>query len=315
MSERIVYIPSTIMPNFTSLNSLVTCLWGHKFISKQNTETIYLDFKSTNFFSSELTVLLGICFEEFNHKEIPFVMDGMKPAIKNTLSRTGFLQKYNQEIIRTEKRYDTSLEYIKFDLDITSTVDVIYERIITYLEEHIFTNDLWQSTGNAESMSKIKNAISELVDNIITHSSSDILLFAGQLFPQKKKFRFSICDAGIGIANGVSEKANVSFDSERINWAVQEGHTTRDEKIEGPRGLGIYMICNAIDNVGTVTIISNSGYWRKYFNSCKKTIIETKELQTFFPGTLIHLEFSLDDTQFENKSSLNESFSNENLSF
>lgn len=293
MPDKKILLPKLIQNSEESLIELVSCLWENESLSQLNTQNVILNLENTNFFSTELSAVIGIYFEELLKKGIPFSFENIKPNIKKSLSRTGFLSTYKQEEVRTSKFYNTSIEYAVFRIDTSSNIDDISDDISEYLQKNIFSHDSWPEDGQNISMSKIQEAIFELIDNILTHSNSDIIILAGQLFPQKNTFKFSICDSGIGIPNGVSSKVQYGLDSEKISWAATLGNTTKDEKNAVARGLGFYVISETIKNFGSLTIVSNHGFWKKFFSSEKVEFIKISDFNSFFPGTLVHLEFNL----------------------
>jgi hypothetical protein len=81
---------------------------------------------------------------------------------------------------------------------------------------------------------------------------------------------------------------------EAIRWAMIENHTTKPKKDNIPGGLGLKIIKEFVKlNKGKVQIVSSDGYYE-----FKKGREKYETLVNAFPGTLVNLEFNLDDQSF-----------------
>ncbi len=81
---------------------------------------------------------------------------------------------------------------------------------------------------------------------------------------------------------------------ESIEWALEENNTTKPKERNIPGGLGLKLICEfARMNNGKVQIVSSDGYWQL---TRKKA--DSFTLSYPFPGTIVNLEFNLDDQSF-----------------
>ena len=75
-----------------------------------------------------------------------------------------------------------------------------------------------------------------------------------------------------------------------IEWALQEGNTTRKGNVPG--GLGLKLIREFITmNKGRIQIVSDRGYWE--FSPQGETLTR---IDTSFPGTVINIEINTADT-------------------
>ena len=84
---------------------------------------------------------------------------------------------------------------------------------------------------------------------------------------------------------------------ECILWAVEEGNTTKQGTIPG--GLGLSLIRTFLKhNGGLLQIVSSDGYWEQ-----KKGITITKDLEHEFLGTIVNLEFNINDKSYYHLSS------------
>lgn len=77
--------------------------------------------------------------------------------------------------------------------------------------------------------------------------------------------------------------------SQTIKWAVEEGNTTKTGN--HPGGLGLSLIREFLKlNEGKIQIVSSNGYWQE-----KKGIMFAADFENAFVGTIVNLEFNLDD--------------------
>lgn len=99
----------------------------------------------------------------------------------------------------------------------------------------------------------IQWCISEIMDNVLTHSESTYGLIMAQIHPQKNHIAFCIYDVGIGIYKTLStSKHKPTSESDALSLAIQEG--IGDGKGQGNGMYGLYEIVK--NNKGTLTITS-----------------------------------------------------------
>jgi hypothetical protein len=100
---------------------------------------------------------------------------------------------------------------------------------------------------------------------------------------------------GNTIQKNVSEylKSNISG-KEAIIWAISENNTTKPKSNNIPGGLGLKIMLEFVKmNKGKVQIVSGDGYWQ-----FDKNGEFSNKLEVSFPGTIVNLEFNLDDSSF-----------------
>jgi hypothetical protein len=139
---------------------------------------------------------------------------------------------------------------------------------------------------------RFKNSILEIFVNAAMHSESKLGIFAcGQYFPQQDRLDFCVADAGIGIRRKIHKELGLKMNSDKaIEWALQEGNTTRTGSVPG--GLGLKLIREFIAmNKGRIQIVSDRGYWE--FSPRGETLAR---IDTPFPGTVINIEINTADT-------------------
>jgi hypothetical protein len=103
--------------------------------------------------------------------------------------------------------------------------------------------------------------VNEVIDNIMVHSATILPgLVSAQYYPEQKRMRIGIVDAGLGIRATLAEKYAFTKDFEAIDKAVQRG-VTRDLKIGQGNGLaGTVEIASL--NRGDLSILSGTGFYR-----------------------------------------------------
>ena len=131
--------------------------------------------------------------------------------------------------------------------------------------------------------------ISHHPGNILGHAH--LLINLGRQFPPTRHvIDISIADGGIGIRRKILDELDLRMNSDQaIEWALQEGHTTR--KGDAPGGLGLKLIREFIIlNRGRIQITSDSGYWELFPEGEKLTRFDYP-----FPGTAINIEINTAD--------------------
>lgn len=121
------------------------------------------------------------------------------------------------------------------------------------------------------------------------HSESELGVFAcGQFFPKKHRLDFCVADAGIGIRRKIYKELGLRMNSDKaIEWALQEGNTTRKGNIPG--GLGLQLIREFIAmNKGRIQIVSDRGYWE--FSPQGETLTR---IDIPFPGAVINIDIDI----------------------
>ncbi|GAI40407.1 unnamed protein product, partial [marine sediment metagenome] len=112
----------------------------------------------------------------------------------------------------------------------------------------------------------------------------------GQYYPQKGRLDFTIVDIGNTIRKNVRDYSERKVSGKKaIEWAVRERTTTRKGDIPG--GLGFTLIRDFLcKNEGKIQIASADGYWYE-----KNRSSHSEDLNVFFRGTVVNLEFNVND--------------------
>lgn len=250
-------------------------------------EDIYLDFSNNNWFEANLCAVLGAVINNANANLNNIRLENLNPSQKNIFSRNNFLASFGGEKIIDYN--DTTIKYRRFK----QTEDKL---IRDYLErELIKKQDFPKLSLNAKK--EIINSLFEIYSNAILHGDCDDVFSCGQLYPQKNPPRidFTIVDMGKTIKKNVNEflKKDISG-TEAIKWALEENNTTKPRENNIPGGLGLKLIFEFVClNKGKLQIVSSDGYWE--LSKQKET---SSKLTRPFPGTIVNIEFNLDDKSF-----------------
>ena len=243
-------------------------------------ENIEVDFSHCGWFDANMCAPLGVVFAHAfdNINDIRFC--GLSSKIEAILSKNRFLTGFGYpERVDT---HGTTITYRQFN----STDDRLFA---DYLNQHMRGKELpVMSTALSE---RFKNSILEIFVNAAMHSESSLGIFAcGQFFPAKHRLDFCVSDTGIGIRRKIYKELGLKMNSDKaIEWALQEGNTTRKGNVPG--GLGLKLIREFIAmNKGRIQIVSDRGYWE--FNPQGETLCR---IDTPFPGTVINIEINTSD--------------------
>lgn len=153
------------------------------------------------------------------------------------------------------------------------------------------------SCGNKELMDLLTYMIREIMRNIIEHSNSSVIWFAGQHWPSKKFVEIAILDEGIGIASSLMKniyyKQIIKSDKEAIALSMLPGVTktfTRKKRtsddVWANSGYGLYVtsqLCNDLN--GSFIILSGNHAMRLYNR-------EYRNKNAFFKGTAIRMRIN-----------------------
>lgn len=244
-------------------------------------EELILDFNDTKWIDANLSAVLGAILDELFWKLNTFKIEGLTPKLEDILARNNFLSMFGKERIDT---YRTTIQYKKFPVNEKK-----------YFSDYLI-NDLFSNKAMPNMSQKLKKAmiekIYEIFENAEMHGRCNYVYSCGQHFITRKKLDFTIVNFGNTIQEEVSkfqERDVSSIDS--IEWAIQDGTTT---KINQSGGLGLYRIRQFLEiNGGKFQILSANGFWQEK----SKSVIK-KELDFSFPGTIVNLEFNVDNNEY-----------------
>ena len=258
-----------------------------KFISFYNNtkllmfDEIYLDFQNCTWFEANLSSVLGAIVSKLQYDINSVYFNNMPSQIESILSKNTFLSNFGGE--SKQDTYGTTVPYRKF-----KTID--QKAFTNYISSELLSLPSLPVMSDALKK-KVKECILEIFINAQTHGATQNIFSCGQYYPKKGRVDFSIVNLGSTIQKEVSKYFNQEVQSvPAIQWAIEEGNTTRTGNIPG--GIGLSTLLSFIQlNKGKVQIISGDGYWLR---NSSGTHFET--FQEYFDGTIVNIEFNVNDT-------------------
>lgn len=244
-------------------------------------DDIELDFSSCTWFDANMSAPLGVVLahasDRFNNVQIT----GLRVGVEAILAKNRFLVGYGYS--PRSDTYDTTIPYRRLQTD--------EDRYFTaYANQHLKRQEI---PHMSEALSKrFKDSILEVFTNAATHSETVLGIFVcGQYFHKTSRLDFSIADAGIGIRKKIAKELGRRMNSDQaIDWALQDGHTTRKGSVPG--GLGLKLLREFIAlNKGRMQIVSARGYWE--LDAGQQRL---ERIAHFFPGTVVNIEINTADS-------------------
>lgn len=249
---------------------------------------VLIDLSNAEFIYSNFTALLGAYIYYLESKNVQVKINRpTKGEVYTTLCKNNFLPFFSEEFSKMNDKTLTTIEFRQFDIADTRKQQLFFD---------LLRDGLLKSRGLVNLSDKVLKEVSknviELFSNAVSHSKSHCGMFcAGQLFPNLHKLDITIVDMGIGIHHNVVSflKSEMEAD-EAIRWAMERLNSTRGDI----GGLGLALLKELITlTKGKLEIVSNNGYY--YIKNGK----EGSELLNFnFPGTVVNIEFKIDDKYY-----------------
>jgi hypothetical protein len=250
-------------------------------LDRYRLDIVKVNFAACTWFDANMSAPLGVVFAHALDKLNTLQLCGLQQSVETILAKNRFLAGFGfPEKVDT---HGATIPYRRF-----SATDDRY--FAAYLNRHLRGKEL---PIMSEALSqRFKNSILEIFVNAAMHSDSKLGIFAcGQYFPRKNRLDFCVADAGLGIRRKIYRELGLKMNSDKaIDWALQEGNTTRKGSVPG--GLGLKLIQEFIAmNEGRIQIVSDRGYWE--FSPRGETLTR---IDTSFPGTVINIEINTADT-------------------
>lgn len=250
--------------------------------------SIVFDFSKVFFFEANLCAVLGTIIEILESKGKRIVLENFNNAVETILRKNGFLTQYGHDSINDN--YQTSIKYQKFNPKAIED-DFNFER---YIQTELLSKSDFPS--HSKLLGKhITLRIFELYENARTHGLCNFIHACGQYFPRKpeKPLNITIVDTGKNFQENVCQFLNKNVNAiDAIDWAIQNGNTTKTGNISG--GLGLDLIFQFIQhNKGKIQIISSNGFWEWHRGNTTKLL-----LNNTFNGTIANLRFNLNDNSY-----------------
>jgi hypothetical protein len=277
-----LHFPSAIKTNLEGYLFLTELYRQAKDLESQD---IILDFSDTSWFDANMLALLGAIVDKLRTVN-SFEFRNMKSKHLILFRKNHFLCEFGQGPLNDT--YNSTVKYKKFDIsDIMSLED--------YLETDLLSKSDFPKTSKL-LRKKIKESSIEIFDNAVYHSHCKNVFTCGQYYRGMSDMRldFTIVDIGRTIRRNVRDyyEDQTIRGNEAIEWAVARGNTTKTGNIPG--GLGFSLIREFLQkNKGKIQIFSADGFWEE-----KGKHITSKEIDGFFQGTVVNLEFNLNDRSY-----------------
>lgn len=283
MSERI-QIPKKVSSDYAGYHFLSGL---HHTLNQLGFEHVVLDFSNNTWFEANLCAALGAIIDQSKANFNQVSIENLGRSQESIFNRNHFLAHFGGK-----KIIDYNNTTVKYRRNKLSDDKLIKE----FLDKELIDKPDFPKLSVA-AKGEIIRSIFEIYSNAVIHGGCAEIFSCGQFYPRKNPPRidFTIVDVGRTIKSNVGgylEKNISGVDA--IRWAVQESNTTKLKERNIPGGLGLKIICDfARLNHGKIQIVSSDGYWR--LSNGKEY---SRSIEYPFPGTLVNLEFNLDDHSF-----------------
>jgi hypothetical protein len=227
--------------------------------------------------------------EKSVHKDINFKLAS---GAKSYAAHMGFYQSVYQDFGNKPGEAKGSDTYIPITEIKFSELRKKKVQIYEYIENDSSRIANILSRGDNNLKEYLNFSVRELIRNVLEHSESDSLWYAGQYWKSNGIVEVAILDEGIGIFQSLkkSKKVSVTNSLEAIIFALEPGISKsgigKEAKDEYDNtGFGLYMISRFCREAGEITICSGG--------SC--IVIENgiiKDYETNFKGTAIRIRLN-----------------------
>ena len=280
----IITIPERISSDFSGYDFLSDL---NARIEKITLRNIIIDFSGNVWFEANLCAVLGAIINQASTNFNNVFIQNLNPKQKDIFSRNHFLASFGGEKIADYG--NTTIKYRRNRL----TDDKLIKE---FLDKELINKPDFPKLSEA-AKKEIIRSIFEIYSNAVIHGDCKDVFSCGQFYPQKQPPRidFTIADLGKTIKKNVCDFLQKKVSGvDAIKWALEENNTTKPKEDNIPGGLGFKLICDFVRlNKGQVQIVSSDGYWQMT-NGTQ----QTKTLNKPFPGTIVNIEFNLDDKSF-----------------
>lgn len=243
---------------------------------------VIIDFQNVEFCSGEITPFLAINCRVLQQHGFTVKFSGKRNDVYKFFNKNGFFKSIIESPDIQPDTYHTTIPFMELP---AKDINVIFK----YLDENLFPKIKSKMNNSQSSEDSFISSISELTENVTTHSESKLITICGQYYPKLEKLGFSICDNGITIPSKILQTfptMKTLYDHQLIDWSTQKGNSTKSESYSG---LGLFDTIESIMNgKGLLTIFSSHGYWKIYKNGK----IISKDINAYFPGTIVLFEIS-----------------------
>lgn len=255
---------------------------------------VSLDFSKTSFFDAHLCAMLGaVSFLDESYK---INILNCRKSVEAIMRRNGFADTVRGADGSYSGSGETALPYRHFH-----TTKENEKSFADYLDSYLFSrSDLPDMSPMLKG--EVKKSLFEVWANVKLHAGFPHLFVCGQYFPQEGHLEFVLANRGRTIPQNVNDyclslknrflsKAPPAYQC--MEWALEDGHSTRGRGAGGPGGLGLTIIREFVDrNKGTIHIISGGGYYRRKGG---EDFFDKGVLEAEFPGTAVIMSVNMKD--------------------
>lgn len=281
---RKFHVNSNVRSDFDGYNYLSTL--NHQ-LESYEFEQILIDFSENNWFEANLCAVMGAILTESNKNFNDISLINLQNAQKSIFSRNHFLASFGG--LKINDYNDTTIKYRRNQISDD-------KRIKEFLMSELINKPDFPKLSDA-AKKEIIRSIFEIYSNAIIHGDCTDVYSCGQFYPNKRPPRidFTIVDMGKTIQRNVNKFLGRELSGiESIKWALSDNNTTKPKEKNIPGGLGFNLIQKFVKmNKGKIQIVSSDGYW-EYIKGNENFLT----LDYPFPGTIVNLEFNLDDKSF-----------------
>jgi hypothetical protein len=266
---------------------------------------------------SDCEILFGIArrVRSLKGKDVVFDFSNCMSIMQNTVAVLGGLTKLAQHFGNdVEFAWATLVPKVREALEISGLMTFLGQETTTMSRtavpfrhnESLVEDDLvhylynsWIGAGRVLLSDPLKDAIIgkvlEIYVNAFDHSHSPVGVFtAGQYYRPKKVLKLSTVDFGVGIPDNVRAlgfKDWKKSGAETMRWAFTRGNSTRPERKNLARGLGLDLLREFVKiNKGELKIFSHDG--QAVIDQLEN--FRSRDPKQVFPGTLVNITFSCD---------------------
>jgi len=277
-----INFPSKIKSNIDGYLFIVK---EYQKIRKIQSEEIHFNFSNTNWFDANMLAVIGAMADNLRNNNQVIIMN-LQPTHEILFRKNHFLCHFDKPPL--SDTYNSTVKYEKFETSDMPSFDEYIENDLLSKEDFPKTSTLLRK--------KIRESSIEIFDNAVSHGKCNNIFTCGQYYRGAKDMRldFTIVDVGRTIRKNVRDYYGDQSirGNEAIEWAVEKGNTTKTGNIPG--GLGFSLIRQFLQkNEGKIQILSADGFWEE-----KKQEISSIKVDGFFQGTIVNLEFNLNDRSY-----------------
>lgn len=283
MKEKVIIIPQSIRSTYEGYSKLFKTFQCYiKEVSDDLTD-IVMDFRKNTWFDANLLPVVyafaeyGQCNYNINSK----YENQSNCRLHKLLIRNNFAKLYF-ELEHKPRRNETVVPFKVFRASDTygfgNYIDAETVRYFPVMEEKVKYD--------------LSGYIQELFGNAQIHGDCMKVYTCGQYYPTSHKMDFTIVNLGTTIKDNVVGyllDIGEEIPTNCIDWAVKPEHST---KRTNSGGIGLSLMEEFIYyNKGKYQIVSGDEFWE-----LDRQIVNNKELNYYFPGTIVNIEIDQNDT-------------------